>query len=39
MNDDVWKVIVFAFVCVPFAIWKWVEIIIWIVRHVRIGIV
>lgn len=31
--------VLFGFlVCVPFAIWKWVEIIIWIVKHIRISV-
>ena len=23
-------------VCVPFAVWKWIEIIIWVIKHIRI---
>jgi len=36
MDKDAWKVIIFAFCCIPFAIWKWIEIIIWLVKHILI---
>ena len=26
------------FITVPFAIWKWVEIIIWLVKHIHISV-
>ena len=26
------------FITVPFAIWKWIEIIIWIVNHVHVSV-
>lgn len=42
MLEDAWKAMVAItigfFVTVPFAIWKWVEIIIWIVKHVHISV-
>ena len=31
-----WFIVLLALV--PFAIWKWVEIIIWIVKHVHISV-
>ena len=36
--DDLikWFFILLAFV--PFAIWKWIEIIIWIVKHIHISV-
>lgn len=34
--NDLVKMILILLCCVPFAIWKWIEIIIWIVKHVRI---
>lgn len=41
MFEDVWKgitvIIIGFFVTVPFAIWKWVEIIVWIVKHIHIS--
>ncbi len=42
MFEDIDKAIVATiigfFVAIPFAIWKWVEIIIWIVKHVHISV-
>lgn len=41
MFEDIDKAIVATtigfFITIPFAIWKWVEIIIWIVKHVHIS--
>lgn len=41
MFDDGWKritaMIIGFFVAMPFAVWKWVEIIIWIVKHVNVS--
>jgi hypothetical protein len=34
--DDLKNTLIFLLFCVPFAIWKWVEIIIWFVKHIRI---
>lgn len=36
--DGIDFVIIGFLVTVPFAVWKWVEIIIWIVKHIRISI-
>lgn len=40
MGDIDFKPILFMcigfFVTVPFAVWKWVEIIIWIAKHIHI---
>ena len=40
MFEGAWKglmiMIIGFFVTVPFAVWKWVEIIIWIMKHVHI---
>ena len=36
--DGITFVIIGFLVTVPFAVWKWVEIIIWIVKHVHISI-
>lgn len=42
MGDDGWKALMATvigfFITVPFAVWKWVEIIIWIVKHVHISV-
>lgn len=42
MGDDGWKALMAItigfFFTVPFAVWKWVEIIIWIVKHVHISV-
>ena len=35
---DLFKMIFVLLAFLPFAIWKWVEIIIWIVKHVHIHI-
>lgn len=36
--DDLFKAFIVLLCLVPFAIWKWVEIIIWIVKHVHISV-
>ena len=36
--DDLCKSFLVLLALVPFAIWKWVEIIIWIVKHIHISI-
>ena len=42
MFEAPWKglvaIVIGFFVTVPFAIWKWVEIIIWIVNHVHVSV-
>lgn len=42
MGDDGWKaltaMIIGFFITIPFVVWKWVEIIIWIVKHVHISV-
>lgn len=42
MFEDIDKAITASvigfFITIPFAIWKWVEIIIWIVKHVHISV-
>lgn len=38
MFDNIWKVIVFGFICIPFAVWKWVEIIVWLVKHISVSL-
>lgn len=41
MFEDAWKgitaMVIGFFVTVPFAVWKWVEIIIWVVKHVNVS--
>jgi hypothetical protein len=41
MFEDAWDgtivMIIGFFVTLPFAIWKWVEIIVWIVKHIHIS--
>ena len=36
--DDLVKMFFILLALVPFAIWKWIEIIIWIVKHVHISV-
>lgn len=38
MRDDfrIGFVVIGFMVCVPFAIWKWIEIIIWFIKHISI---
>lgn len=36
--DDLVKWFFILLALVPFAIWKWVEIIIWIVKHIHINV-
>ena len=35
--DSLFLMVIGFFITVPFAIWKWVEIIIWIVKHIHIS--
>lgn len=35
---DLFKYLLLALCCVPFAIWKWIDIIIWLVKHVSIAV-
>ena len=36
--DALFLMVIGFFITVPFAIWKWVEIIIWIVKHIHISV-
>lgn len=38
MFDGLFLMVFGFFLTLPFAIWKWVEIIIWIVKHVHVSI-
>lgn len=36
--DALWLIVIGFFITVPFTIWKWVEIIIWIIKHVHFSV-
>lgn len=35
--DGLVFVFILGFISIPFAIWKWIEIFVWIFRHVHFG--